>query len=307
MSGAGSYSHWAEKLIGINIAIFFFSKVIADDKGAKWIIDYLGLIPASVLKGYVWQLFSYMFLHANFWHIFFNMYALLVFGVPIERTWGSKRFLQYYFITGIGAGLTIFLINGFILGGVFSEIPTIGASGAIFGLLLAFGVLFPDSIIIFFVIPLKAKYLVVLYGVITMWALVSDNASGVSHAGHLGGMVFGIIYFVYYGKIGKPLRKANYRLRQNKEIRKHERTRDDEAKNTALLMTDILKKLKSGGTEALSDDEFQKVRYMLIMNENMPSGICSEKDFNIEDGYCLECDHLQACIARALKSYFNKQ
>ena len=130
-------------------------------------------------------------------HIFFNMYALLLFGIPIEQLWGPKKFLIYYFFTGVGAGITIFVMN-LVLGDIGFFIPTIGASGAVFGLLLAFGMLFPEAeLLVFFFVPMKAKYLVILYGGIELYLQISSGGqSSVSHLGHLGGLVFGLIYFL---------------------------------------------------------------------------------------------------------------
>ena len=102
------YNNWVVKLIIINVAVFLIQSTVDSSMG-NLAIKYLGLTPALVIKkGFVWQIFSYMFLHGNFIHLFFNMYALLMFGIPIEQAWGSRQFLKYYFYTGIGAGITIF-------------------------------------------------------------------------------------------------------------------------------------------------------------------------------------------------------
>ncbi|TAL37402.1 MAG: rhomboid family intramembrane serine protease, partial [Spirochaetes bacterium] len=144
---------WVFKLIGINVVVFLIQMLTISYQYAYSINGqggqtpvmtfYLGLIPALVVEsGYVWQIFSYMFLHNpfGFAHIFFNMYALLIFGLPIEQTWGPRRFLAYYLFCGTGAGLSIFIINVISQGSTYA-IPTIGASGAVFGVLLAFGIL----------------------------------------------------------------------------------------------------------------------------------------------------------------------
>jgi membrane associated rhomboid family serine protease len=140
-----------------------------------------------------WQLITYMFMHGSFGHLFFNMFALWMFGVELENIWGSKKFLIYYFITGIGAGLANILIAP-----LFADVaPTVGASGAVYGILVAFGMLFPNrNIYIYFLIPIKAKYLVILYMVIEVFYVGSQADSGIAHIAHLGGAVVGFIYIL---------------------------------------------------------------------------------------------------------------
>ena len=195
--------------------------------GVKWLlisntaiflIDYLGgaglhrtltvwfaLIPAAVLRLlYVWQLFTYMFLHGGIGHLLFNMLTLWMFGMTLEQTWGTRRFLKYYFLCGVGAGVCVLVVNA-LIGSWF--VPTIGASGAIYGLLLAFGVLFPDvKVLMNFLFPIKAKYLVMIYGAIALLSALGSGNSGVSNVAHLGGMVFGYIY------LKSRLPKASIRL-----------------------------------------------------------------------------------------------
>lgn len=140
-----------------------------------------------------WQLFTYMFLHGDFTHIFFNMFALWMFGVELENLWGTKRFLFYYFLCGLGAA-----VANLFIAPLFSTVgPTIGASGAVYGILVAFGYLFPNRYIyIYFMIPLKAKYLVVLYMLLELFAVASQSNTGIAHFAHLGGAVVGFIYLV---------------------------------------------------------------------------------------------------------------
>ena len=147
-----------------------------------------GLIPVEFFAGKVWQLVTYMFLHGGLWHLLFNMLALWMFGSVLERTWGSREFLKYYLLTGLGGGLCYALFN------MHSPIPTVGASGAIYGLLVAYAVLFPDSIIyVWFVIPLRAKWFALIFcGIEFLASFRSD--SGVAHLAHLGGMAIGYVY-----------------------------------------------------------------------------------------------------------------
>jgi membrane associated rhomboid family serine protease len=138
----------------------------------------------------IWQLVTYQFLHGGVFHLVFNMLALWMFGSPLESDWGTRRFLRYYFICGIGAGICDLLLN-LLVGG---RAPTIGASGAIYGVLLAFGVCYPEQTVLMnFLFPIKAKYMVMIYGAIALYGSMSVN-SGVSNIAHLGGMAVGFVY-----------------------------------------------------------------------------------------------------------------
>jgi membrane associated rhomboid family serine protease len=139
-----------------------------------------------------------MFLHADISHIIFNLFALWIFGQAIENLWGTKKFYIYYFLTGIGAAVIHMLIG-------VSSGYTIGASGAVFGILLAFGMMFPDRTIymIFPPIPIKAKYFVAMYGIIELFSGLSRSDSGVAHFAHLGGLVVGYLLIKFW-KIKKP-------------------------------------------------------------------------------------------------------
>jgi membrane associated rhomboid family serine protease len=179
-------------LIISNVAVYlvyFFGSMIRKEP----IFGSLELVPAEVIRGSVWQLFTYLFLHSltSLWHIVFNMLALWMFGTPIEQTWGTKRFLQYYFICGIGAGVCVVLAN-LAFGDPYQR--TIGASGAIYGLLLAFGMLFPNqTVLLSFLFPIKAKYMVMIFGAIAFMSSF-QTGSTVSNLAHLGGMLFGFVY-----------------------------------------------------------------------------------------------------------------
>lgn len=156
------------------------------------------------------QLVTYMFLHANFMHIFFNMFSLWMFGSLLERVMGSKRFLTYYLVCGIGAGLIQELtwhLSGLNFYGI-----TLGASGAVFGILLAFGMLFPNMkmFIIPFPFPIKAKWVVLGYGLLELYFGITGEVADVAHYAHLGGMVFGIILILYWKKTGKLPRNGIY-------------------------------------------------------------------------------------------------
>jgi len=145
-----------------------------------------------------WQLISYGFLHGGWAHLFFNMFALYMFGLPIERAWGTRRFIYFYLVCLVGAGL-VQLAVAHVSGEVY---PTIGASGAVFGVLLAFGMMFPNTplMLLFPPIPIKAKWFVLGYGALTLFFGVTGTMSGVAHFAHLGGMLFGLGLILYWGR-----------------------------------------------------------------------------------------------------------
>jgi len=150
---------------------------------------------------HVWQLLSYGFLHGNLNHIFFNMFGLWMFGRDLERMMGARRFLTYYLTCVIGAGIVQLLVAG-TQGGIY---PTIGASGGVFGILLAFAMAFPNRVImlLFPPIPMKAKYFVLLYGLLELYLGLSGRAPGVANFAHLGGMLFGFMLIQYWRKAQK--------------------------------------------------------------------------------------------------------
>ncbi len=147
---------------------------------------------------HVWQLLSYGFLHGNLNHIFFNMFGLWMFGRDIERMMGARRFLIYYLTCVIGAGIVQLIVAG-TQGGIY---PTIGASGGVFGILLAFAMAFPNRVImlLFPPIPMKAKYFVLMYGLLELYLGLSGRAPGVANFAHLGGMFFGFVLIQYWRK-----------------------------------------------------------------------------------------------------------
>jgi len=173
-------------LIIINVGLFILMHLTPD---FAW-VSLFGLVPGLVFaKLRIWQLASYMFLHAGLWHLAVNMLMLWFFAPALERHWGRRDFLFYYLFTGIGAGLCSF-ITAFR-----SSIPVIGASGAIFGILVAYAMLFPETtILFFFIFPMKIKQAVlVLAGINLLGALSSPNA-GIAYFAHLGGGLFGYLY-----------------------------------------------------------------------------------------------------------------
>ncbi|MBC8165249.1 MAG: rhomboid family intramembrane serine protease [Bryobacteraceae bacterium] len=175
--------------IGVFVAYFF-----ATLSGLGGLFAPFELVPSEVLGSLaIWQLATYLFLHdpGGFSHILFNMLTLWMFGADLERTWGRKRFLQYYFLCGIGAGICVVIASVIFQSGG----RTIGASGAIYGLLLAFGMMYPDRQVLFsFLFPIKAKYFVMILGAIAFLSSFASSGGPVSHIAHLGGMLFGWAY-----------------------------------------------------------------------------------------------------------------
>ena len=210
-----------KNLLIINV-LFFLATIAAQSVFRIDLADYLGLhyIDASDFQPF--QLVTYMFMHGSFAHLFFNMFALWMFGNTLENIWGSNRFLLFYFVCGIGAGLVQELVQyiqyattlqaytsvnmgGHIvpMGEYLNLLTTVGASGAVYGILLAFGMMFPNSTLyIYFAIPIKAKWFVLLYGVIELFSGLGGAADGVAHFAHLGGMLFGLILILYWKKKG---------------------------------------------------------------------------------------------------------
>jgi membrane associated rhomboid family serine protease len=187
-------------LLIINVLVWLVC-FVSGARGSYLIVNILGLHAVQMQGFYLFQLVTFMFTHVQFMHLFFNMFALFMFGPWIERTWGPKRFLTYYLITGIGSGVVQLAVQ-FFLGGM---AVTIGASGAVFGLLLAFGMLFPNApiYVMFVPIPIKAKYMVIGYGVLELFLGVGQVAGdNVAHFAHLGGMLFGIVLILYWRKRG---------------------------------------------------------------------------------------------------------
>lgn len=215
-----------KNLLIINV-LFFMAQYVGERYGVD-LVNMLGLHFILASDFHIWQLITYMFLHGSFMHLFFNMFSLWMFGRIIEQVFGPKRFLFYYFVCGIGAGLMqeLFQFGQYGLEGMAAYdtvnyggmiVPmgeflnlwtTIGASGACYGVLLAFGMSFPNERIILLIppIPLKAKYFVIGYAAIELFSAFSSGGSNIAHFAHLGGMLFGWLLILYWRQHQGPRR-----------------------------------------------------------------------------------------------------
>lgn len=225
-----------KNIIIVNVLLLFATFIL--EKAGISLYKHLGLFFPASENFRLHQIFTHMFMHGGITHIFFNMFALWMFGRVLESVWGPKRFLTFYLITGIGAALLHTLVNYFEYQSVLSALspeqveyvkevggnlylegknftdpnlgklnmilntPTVGASGAVFGILLGFGMLFPNTqlMLLFPPIPIKAKYFVIGYGVLELYLGFAQPGSNVAHFAHIGGMLFGFILIKYWNK-----------------------------------------------------------------------------------------------------------
>jgi membrane associated rhomboid family serine protease len=217
-----------KNLLIIN-GLFFLATISLDNFGLD-LVKIFGLHQFQSPDFKPHQIITHLFMHGDFTHLFFNMFALWMFGKILENFWGAKRFLTFYIVTGIGAAFVHLLISQYQILSISNQIPemlnlaiegrynpsvpiskkltqliitpTVGASGAVFGLLLAFGMLFPNTLLyLYFAIPVKAKYFVIAYGLLELYAGISNNpADNVAHFAHLGGMIFGFFLIKYWRK-----------------------------------------------------------------------------------------------------------
>lgn len=207
-------------LIAINVIVFLAFELLPVGVH-NWMLSNLAFFYPASPYFMPQQFVTYMFMHGSFGHLFFNMFALWMFGRILEQSFGSKRFLIYYFVTGIGAILIQMGVTAIEVASLTNKVaegaasvndlimrvntPTLGASGAVFGILLAFGMMYPNSTIVLLIppIPMKAKYFVIIYGAIELLFGVSGWEDNVAHFAHLGGMLWGFMLLWYWKKRGK--------------------------------------------------------------------------------------------------------
>ena len=236
-------------LISVNFIVFILQSISSSE-----IIFFsnFGLVPKLVwsqLK--IWQPFTYMFFHGDIWHVLINMFVLWMFGSELERVWGKKNFLRFYFITGVGSGL------GTMLFGLQSTIPIVGASGAIYGVLLAYGVMFPNrTVYLYGIIPIKSIWFVIGIGVIAFFSSF-NNITNISHLTHLFGMMIGYLYLkrpVHFRSLWFSVFKKvlEYRIQNQEEkiSRSVEIERD---------LNSILDKINREGFKSLTQEEEERL------------------------------------------------
>jgi membrane associated rhomboid family serine protease len=192
--GPGPITPAVKSIVIANVAVFMVTFALP-----QTVIGVAGLSPAAVIeRGWIWQLATYLFVHSpsGLMHIVFNMLAVWMFGVELERRWGTRAFTTYYLVCGVGAGLCVLLFSllPFDATRALAAGVTIGASGAVYGLLLAWAILFPDRQIIFVIFPLPARVFVLIVGGIAFFSALTSADSGVSNLAHLGGLLIGWIY-----------------------------------------------------------------------------------------------------------------
>jgi len=200
----GGLSNAVRMIIAWNVIFFLFQFM------SPQLLSPLLLSRDGVLHGQIWQFVTYMFLHGGPFHLIINMLILWMFGSELEYLWGTRRFVKYYFFTGVGAGIVTVLT---------SASPTLGASGAVFGMLLAYGLTFPDRpVLLYFLFPIKAKYFVIILGLIDLFAALSGSNDNVAHTAHLGGLLFGWVYLKgipgmgFYQKAKRERQKKKFRV-----------------------------------------------------------------------------------------------
>ena len=233
-------------IISINFLIFILQYLSGMEDE---LFTVFGIVPSKTFgELMLWQPFTYLFFHGGIWHVLINMFVLWMFGSELEKFWGKKEFLRFFFITGIGSGLITILFS------LSSTNPVVGASGAIYGVLLAYGFMFPNRLVyLYFLIPIKVKYLVMLIGAIAFFSSLNPGNSNISHLTHLSGMVIGFIYLrssINWNTIN------HFVIHRKDEIKRHYEDKKNEKREALKLQVDaILDKINDVGYDNLSESE----------------------------------------------------
>lgn len=273
----GPLTPGVKKLLIINGSIFLFQQIAGLVSDSGFLVVLLGLSHEGFINRFMlWQPVTYMFLHGGWLHIIFNLLGLWMFAGEIENYLGEKRFLQFYLFSGIGAGLFIALMNYYVyLRYGFSGI-TIGASGALYAVLLAYAMLWPDrEVLLYFLFPIKIKYLLLAYGIFEFFSTLSTAAGkggNISHIGHIGGLAAGFLLMKIYMK--PSIRKSgslsfieSYRKKKRLEKKQKEIGERIEAKK---IIDTLLVKIAREGMSSLSADEKKKLEWARMRSG--PSG-----------------------------------
>ena len=236
-------------LVSVNFGIFLL-QTIARTEGMFFPL--FGLVPKLVWSEFMlWQPFTYLFFHGSIWHVLINMFVLWMFGSELERLWGKKHFLKFYFVTGVGAGLVTMIF------GLNSMTPIVGASGAVYGVLLAYGLTYPNrTVYLYGIIPIKSLWFVIGIGVIAFMSSF-DNVSQISHLTHLSGMLIG------YLMLKRPLRFNDLwftiRKRTLEYKIKHEEKKVSQHQEIEREIDSILDKINREGFDSLTSEEHDRL------------------------------------------------
>jgi len=231
------FTPWVKRIIIASVAVYFLEIILGiSSRTAQYYLITIGsLIPTNVLHGWIWQLVTYSLLHSpsSIMHILINMLMLWMFGAQEELDWGPKKFIEFYLFCIVGAALTTIAVAYSPIPGVNPGTPTIGASGGVYGVLMAFGMLYGDREIFMFPLPfmMKAKYMVAIMILLVVIATFQPSQGGIANFAHLGGLLFGFVYVKFmpsrgisYGATERyfSLRNAYYRWKRRRAARKFE-------------------------------------------------------------------------------------
>lgn len=266
-SGAGRFGYrltpWVKRLMIANMVVFVL--MWSGAVSGQWLVANLGFTASEAWRE-PWTIITYMFVHAGFFHVFFNMLMLFFFGPPLEERWGGKEFIKYYVICGIG-GAVLTLI--FEIGSIGADVPIVGASAAVFGVMLAYALNWPDTLIwIYAIFPIKAKYLVLILGAISFFSAFSGSADGIAHFAHLGGLVAGYAYLKQGPRVETRLAalKKNFKRRRLRVIPggadggkgrkpKGRASEADEEARMLEVVDVLLDKIAENGLDSLTPEE----------------------------------------------------
>ena len=236
-------------LISINFVIFILQTL---SKSETLFFPLFGLVPKLVWsEKMIWQPFTYLFFHGGIWHVLINMFVLWMFGSELERLWGKNHFLKFYFITGVGSGLVTMLVN------LQSITPVVGASGAVYGVLLAYGLTYPNrTVYLYGIIPIKSLWFVLGIGFIAFMSSF-DNMSQVSHVTHLSGMLIG--YFI----LKKPIKLNGLWFQLRKKTLEYQIQKEEKESSKNFIVeqdiNQILDKINQEGFDSLTDEEQERL------------------------------------------------
>ncbi|MFQ6674478.1 MAG: rhomboid family intramembrane serine protease [Fidelibacterota bacterium] len=233
-------------LVSINFAIFILQTISGQE---RVLFQLFGLVPRNTWSQFmIWQPLTYLFFHGGIWHVLINMFVLWMFGSELEMFWGKKEFLKYYFLTGIGSGLVTVFVN------LNSSIPVVGASGAIYGVLLAYALLFPNRYVyLYFLIPIRVKYFVIFIGAMAFFSSLNPGYSNISNLTHLSGMVIGFFYL--RGNVRWSLVKDFLAERKEEVKRRYEGKKKQRMDEIRLEVDRILDRINEVGYDGLTKAE----------------------------------------------------